>query len=118
MRKGKILMPKYTFYHIDNKIIAVSTYAGKTVKGIAKCSPEDDFNVETGKSLAAARCNAKVAVKRVKNAQKEWNKAVQEHFKAERHMRKMAQYYTDAVKRSKEAQATVDSIIRILYPEN
>lgn len=118
MRKGKILMPKYTFYHIDNKIIALSTYAGKTVKGIAKCSPEDEFNVETGKSLAAARCNAKVAVKRVKNAQKEWSKAVQEHFKAERRMRKMAQYYTDAVQRSKEAQATVDSIIRILYPEN
>ena len=111
-------MKHYVFYRSDNKIIALSTYAGKTVKGIAKCSPEDEFNVETGKSLAAARCNAKVAVKRVKNAQKEWSKAVQEHFKAERRMRKMAQYYTDAVKRSKEAQATVDSIIRILYPEN
>lgn len=107
-------MSKYTFYHIDNKIIALSTYAGKTVKGIAKCSPEDEFNIETGKSLAAARCNAKVAVKRVKNAQKKWNEAVQAYLKAEKHMRKMAQYYEDAVDRQKIAEAQLEYLVNTI----
>ena len=102
------------FYHIDNKIIALSTYAGKTVKGIAKCSPEDEFNIETGKSLAAARCNAKVAVKRVKNAQKEWSKAVQAYLKAEKHMRKMAQYYEDSVDRQKIAEAQLEYLVNTI----
>lgn len=28
---------KYKYYHNGNQVIAVSTFAGKTVKGIAKC---------------------------------------------------------------------------------
>ena len=83
-------------------------------RGVAKCSPEDDFNIETGKSLAAARCNAKVAVKRVKNAQKKWNEAVQAYLKAEKHMRKMAQYYEDAVDRQKIAEAQLEYLVNTI----
>ena len=32
---------KYKYYTAGNKVIAVSTYAGKTVKGVAKCDPKD-----------------------------------------------------------------------------
>ena len=51
-----------------NKIIAVSSYAGRPVKGYAKCHPSDKFDETSGRALAKARCNQKVAYKRNKCA--------------------------------------------------
>lgn len=31
---------RYRFYVTDNKVICVSSYAGKTVRGVAKCDPQ------------------------------------------------------------------------------
>ena len=42
-------------------ICAMSTYAGKNVKGYAKLNEGDEWNWETGKALAIARCNTKIA---------------------------------------------------------
>ena len=53
---------KYRFYDAGNKIIAVSTYAGKQVRGVAICHPDDKFDIETGKKIAAARCNFRISV--------------------------------------------------------
>lgn len=55
-------LEKYKFY-TDNKtiVVACAKHRGKIVKGIAKCASEDTFDLEYGKSLAAARCNLKVA---------------------------------------------------------
>ncbi len=61
---------KYKIIVHDNEVIAISTYAGKTVKGVAKADPRDDFDVETGKELAIARCAAKIAIKRQNRAKK------------------------------------------------
>ena len=44
-------------------VIAISHHAGKVVKGVAKCHPEDNFDIEKGKAIASARCNAKVCAK-------------------------------------------------------
>ena len=57
-------------YYTNNKnvVVAVSTYAGKKVRGVAKCAPEDTFDLEDGKYLAAARCNEKIAHLRYKRA--------------------------------------------------
>lgn len=46
------------------EVIAISHYANKPVKGIAKCDPRDEFNLGYGKEIAAARCNQKVCEKR------------------------------------------------------
>lgn len=67
-------LDKYKYYVATKvtgepyKVIAVSTYAGKTVRGTATCSPEDTFSLQKGKELAAARCNAKIARKRMDHA--------------------------------------------------
>ena len=65
---------KYKCYGYDEKnedgsirahcVVAVSTYAGKTVKGYAKCHPDDTWDWEKGKALAIARCAEKIAAKR------------------------------------------------------
>ena len=49
-------------------IIAISYYRNHAVKGVAKCSPEDNYDEEYGKRLAEARCNVAVNKKRLKGA--------------------------------------------------
>ena len=44
-------LDKYKFYEYNDPkgkktVSAVSTYAGRTVKGYAKCDPRDNFNIE------------------------------------------------------------------------
>jgi hypothetical protein len=62
----------YTYSYIidkDNRTVtAISEYAGKPVKGIAKCSPEDEFDENVGVKLATARCKTKIAKKQYKTA--------------------------------------------------
>jgi hypothetical protein len=89
---------KYKFYTTpDNTTIAVSTYAGKTVKGIAKMDPRDKFDAEYGKQLAAARCAMKVAKKRKNRADRQVSKAYAEMNKAYRLVEKMKAYQNDAM---------------------
>ena len=65
-------MRKFEYkYKIDEKkrtIVAMSTFAGKVIVGVARCAPTDEFDIETGKKIAAARCSVKVAEKRMKRA--------------------------------------------------
>ena len=60
--------PCYRIYETPNKVIAVSSFAGQTVRGVAKCNPADEFDAEKGAALAAARCGLKIAQKRTKRA--------------------------------------------------
>ena len=60
---------KYKIDEDKRTVVALSTFAGKTVAGVAHCAPTDEFNVETGKKIAAARCSVKIAEKRMKRAE-------------------------------------------------
>ena len=66
----------YKYVVTPDKVIALSTFAGCTVRGIAKCHPNDDFDEEYGKKLAAARCNEKISAKRYARAQSKYNEYV------------------------------------------
>ena len=88
---------KYKFYNDGkNKIVAVSTYAGRTVRGIAKCDPRDNFDVTKGEDLAMARCAEKIAAKRMRRAQKELAKAERAAEIAKRRVDKMKNYLNDS----------------------
>ena len=108
---------KYRF-HVAKKIdgtpygvIAVSTYEGKTVRGVAKCDPQDTFNMEKGRELAAARCNQKVAMKRRARAERELQKAITAYLKAQKHAEKMNTYYEDSRVGVENANARVDKLL-------
>lgn len=75
-----------------NMIVAVSSYAGKTVRGIAKCHPNDSFDEEFGKKLAVARCNLKVAKKRQARADRKVREALVEQYEVESFLLKMKDY--------------------------
>ena len=96
MRKKRTKF-NYRFYiSNDNVVVALSTYAGKTVRGVAKCAPEDTFSLEKGKKLAVARCNEKIALKRWKNARRRFDAAKKELDAAQRHFNAMYKYFDEA----------------------
>lgn len=74
------------------KVIAVSTFAGKTVRGVAKCHPNDSFDEEFGKKLAVARCNLKVAQKRQARADCKVREALVEQYEVQSFLLKMRDY--------------------------
>ena len=113
----KYSLDKYKFYQYKDKnakdtVAAASTYAGRTVKGYAKCDPRDQFSVKKGKELAAARCNAKIAAKRVKRASAKYLEAQQQLADARRFMARMTEYYTDAVDQLDEANAAITDMMK------
>lgn len=110
MSKTTYPLSKYRFYFPQGKVIAVSTYAGKTVKGVAKCDPRDEFDLETGKKLAAARCNAKIAAKRKARANKKLAEAHRQLVEAQKHYNKMNEYVKDSANELTEAQVNLRQI--------
>ena len=104
----KFPLERYKFFVNGKKeVVAMSTYAGRYVKGIAKCSPEDEFDVEFGKRLAAARCNLKVAQKREANARKGYDEAYSKFIEASLRLDYMINFVNDASKELNEAYAEV-----------
>ncbi len=107
---------KYRVFVDQNqrKVIAVSTYAGKNVKGYAKADPRDTFDTEKGTDLAIARCNAKIAEKRAKRAASKVSEALQELVEAQKHLKKMQEYLVDANEACDVANANVVAIEKTL----
>lgn len=106
---------KYSFYtkpaenNLD--IIAVSTFAGKTVKGIAKCHPNDKFDQTKGMNIAAARCAEKIARKRVKRAESCLEKAHKALEEAQTQVSRMEAYVDDSWTELFDTQAYLDEVL-------
>jgi hypothetical protein len=100
------------FYIAENQkqVIAVSSYAGRMVRAVAKCDPRDEFSIDTGKKLAAARCNFKVAAKRAKRAASKLKEAMAAVKTAEMHRHDMMEYSIDADKALLQAKAELADI--------
>lgn len=111
----KQMYNNYKYIETPNKVIALSTYAGKTVRGIAKCHPNDTFDIEFGRKLAAARCNAKIAAKRVANAQNKYWAAHDKLVEANNVFEKTTTYYLDAVAQLKDAETYLDEVRSSVY---
>ena len=105
-----ISVDKYRFYTSKNQVIAVSTYAGKPVRGVAKCDPEDTFSLEDGKELAMARCNEKIAEKRMRRAMRKFNEAQKDFVAAKQFYENMAKYFDDASASYAESQRHVAEV--------
>ena len=98
---------KYKFHSFKNDnggmtVIAVSHYEGKSVKACAKCDPADEFDLKKGEDLALARCNLKIATKRVARASRKYLEAAQAATEATAYFEKMRQYYIDSVDQADE----------------
>ena len=97
--------PTYKFYEYNHlradgttslRVAAVSSFAGKPVKGYADCHPNDEFDREYGYALAAARCAEKIAAKRCNRAYSKVDEAKAQVEAAVAHLEKMLAYEHDA----------------------
>ena len=93
------------------EIIAIGKYCGKAVKGTAKCDPRDEFDAETGETLAALRCNQKIATLRVNRAIEKQNAAVDVFNKAEDDLAKAKETLDYAVKELYEAEKLLNEFL-------
>lgn len=107
-------MAKYKFIHNDRETICISSYAKKTVKGIAKASTEDIYDKEKGELLAKARCDYKVAQKRVKNAAARLLEAEDLMNTITDYYERMLNYYDDAIAERTVAKNSLESLLETL----
>ena len=86
-------------YYTDNKtvVIAISSYAGKPVKGVAKCAPDDEFDFEKGATLARLRCDLKIANKRIDRAAMKLEEAKEAYLAANKLVDDTRDYLTDSI---------------------
>lgn len=80
----------------SNVVEAYAPYGGELVRGVAKCAPEDTFNLEYGMQLASARCELKIAGKRLKRASAKYLEAQAKAEKALARLEKMKDYFCDS----------------------
>lgn len=104
---------RYKYIETDsNAIIAISTYAGKPVKGVAKCDPNDNFSYNYGRKLAKARCDAKISKKRYKNANSKLRAAHEALIAAREYYNKMVEYEMDSFKAMDAANENLTNILK------
>jgi hypothetical protein len=103
--------PSYRIYETPNKVIAVSSFAGQTVRGVAKCNPADEFDFDKGAALAAARCSAKIAEKRMKRAYTKVDEAKAQLDAAISYYSEMLKYQSDAEATYNIAQFELESTL-------
>ena len=96
------------------KIVALASYAGKPVRGIAKLNPGDEYSLSEGMELAAARCNVKIADKRQARAHQKYHEAMEQLQEAQQYFKAMSEYYVDSVQAAKVARAELDEILNTL----
>lgn len=103
--------------YVDEKnktVIAVCRYAGRNVRAVAKCSPEDTFDIAIGTELAIARCEWKVAKLKLQNAGSCYMKAAKAADEATLRLSKMKDYYMDSVDQLDTAGAAMQAVIEKL----
>ena len=109
----------YKYYIYERKdgatvVIAVSSYAGRKVRGKAICSADDTFDEERGKQLARLRCAVKIDEKRKKSIVKEKSKLFEISAWVENEMRKSAAFEQKALEEADHNRAELQALLEVM----
>jgi hypothetical protein len=107
-------MYRYKIYKSDSKVVAVGSFAGKPVKGIAKCDPEDAFSAEIGEKLAVTRCENKINAKRMKSAEIKLKEAIDALAAAQEKLDFMYSYHKEATDKFNCSQRELEELLNSL----
>ena len=108
---------KYRFYEFVDKntnqkcVAALSTFAKKDVRPVAKCDPSDTYDYELGKKIAKARLDSKIAEKRYKYSEKRVKEALRAVKDAQKEVDKMLTYRVKAIEDQKSSKKALDDIM-------
>lgn len=114
---NKLIAPnpnrQYT-YHTDshNNTYCVSYFAGKPVTACAKLDPRDTYNKEKGEMIAQARCNAKIAKKRVQRAEYRTKMAFEDYLYFKKLWEDKADYMNRAKNTLKQAEKELKQVMK------
>lgn len=95
---------------VSTVVLAITKYAGKFVKGVAKCISTDPFDLEVGKKLAAARCDFKVCNKRLSRARDKQHDINLQIEALSAKYNAADKYYNDALDAAMEALKTLKEV--------
>ena len=106
---------KYQFYYNEDKhsVVCTTIYKGQTIRAIAKCDPEDTFDLETGKKIAYLRCKQKFARKKMLHAGEVYHDSFSKYERSKRNLDKASEFLADSVcqyQAANEALGHVDNI--------
>ena len=110
IEKYNIVVHQHPDYN-TTEILAMSTYAGKVVKGKAICHMNDTYDEAKGTKLAVARCAEKISRKRKARAARLLKKAQDQLTMAQKYVEDMTRYFNDACAEVDETQAELNEIL-------
>lgn len=110
MKKPRI-KERYNYIVKEHMVSAGAKFAGKWVWGHAYCHAADEFDEDFGKSLAAARCNEKIAELRWKRAKKRYEEARRAMAEAHVAFDEACDYLTNSYDRRKAARNRVTALL-------
>ena len=87
---------KFYYNKDEQTIICMTLYKGQPVRGIAKCDPDDEFNLELGKKLAYLRCRKKFLRKKLKRAMKAEHDAIIAEARAKYNLDSAREFVSDS----------------------
>ena len=87
---------KFYYNKDEQTIICTTLYKGQAVRGIAKCNPEDEFDLELGKKLAYLRCRKKFLRKKMKRALKAERDAIVAEARAKYNLDSAREFVSDS----------------------
>lgn len=108
-------LKSYRYFVGKNEVIALSSFAKRSVRGKAKCHPGDEFDVEIGKKLAGLRCGLKIANKRAQCAAKKVALAEANFAKAKAELNAMYNYHADALDEVREMTIALNDFCDTIY---
>ena len=118
---SKMKISRYDYHTRDgeerHKIVAESSFAGKKVRGVARCAPGDKYDPDIGMDLATLRCNVKIASKRLARAEQKKYEAYEAFADAAQHYDAMSTYWSDAVQDYNNAAAQLAELENSLRKE-
>ena len=105
-------MARYRFYATPGpRVICVSSYAGRKVRGVAICDENDEYDLEKGKALAQARVDLEIAKRRVKRANQKLNEAHEAYEAAGVRVDAMQDYVDEAVNEQFRAECNLTELL-------
>lgn len=103
---------RYKFYtNGTNVVVCKSTFAKKVVAGVAKCNPSDQFSLEFGEKLAQARCDYKIAKKRLRYAKEQRFLTSKIAEKTRKEYVRAQKYMEDAIRDLNDARTKVEELV-------
>lgn len=104
-------------FYLDTKaktVVCATMYKNERIRGVAKCNPEDDFNLDIGKVLAYVRCKQKLAKRKFAHAKRVYDNALSDEVRARKNVLKAFSFLHDSEEYMKRSNEEIIELTKML----